>query len=175
MSSATFRSCDRILVAEPPNSLRIRPYGADDASSTLTIFTDAVMQTAAADYSLTQRQAWALPSERDPASWHRAMTARNIFVAVLNGEVAGFSDVASDGYIDMLYVAPKYQRQGVATALLAEADRRTRRLGATHLHADASITARPFFESHGFRTIQVQRLNRRDITLENYKMSKPLH
>lgn len=108
MSSATLRSCDRLLVAEPPNSLRIRPYGADDASRTLSIFTDAIMQTAAADYSLTQRHAWALPSERDPASWHRAMTARNSFVAVLNDEVVGFSDVASDGFIDMLYVAPGF-------------------------------------------------------------------
>ncbi|MFC7767026.1 GNAT family N-acetyltransferase [Leucobacter soli] len=72
------------------------------------------------------------------------MSSRGSFVATVDDEIVGFSDVAADGRIDMMFVAPEHQRRGVAGRLLAEAERRARTSGVAELYTDASITARPF-------------------------------
>lgn len=158
-----------------PQHPSVRPYQADDATTTLRIFTTAITTTAAADYSQEQVQAWAQPRQRDAAGWHLAMHKRNSFVATVNGEVVGFSDVDEHGYIDMMFVAPEYQRQGVARALLEEAERQARELHATSLTADASLTARPFFERHGFSIERRQEPVKLGVKLVNYRMRKLLN
>lgn len=155
-------------------TVQLRPYEAKHAPATLAIFVDAVTQTGAADYLPEQIQAWASPGQRNPETWHQEMLARSSFVALVEGTVAGFSDVTSDGFIDMLYVAPKFQRRGIASALLAEAERRARSLGASELSADVSITARPFFAHHHFHITQTQHPVRGGVALKNYRMCKSL-
>lgn len=154
--------------------VQIRPYERADAASTLAIFTAAITQTAAADYSPEQVQAWALPGHRDSETWNREMCERHSLVATVNGDVAGFSDVAPDGYVDMMFVSPQHQRQGIAHRLLGEIETEARRLGATELYADVSITARPFFERHGFIVESEQHPVRHGVQLVNFRMRKPL-
>lgn len=102
------------------------------------------------------------------------MLARNSFEAVVDGRIAGFSDVANDGFIDMLFVAPQYQRRGIATILLRECEARARRAGTPVLWANVSVTARPLFERLGFRVDRAQHPSRGGVTLTNYRMSKAL-
>ncbi len=102
------------------------------------------------------------------------MQERNSYVATVDGAPAGFSDVNSAGYIDMLFVAPRYQRQGVARQLIARVETHARTAQLTELTADVSITARPFFERHGF-TVEVEQYPvRGGVPLTNYKMKKTL-
>lgn len=154
--------------------LLIAPYREEHAAATLSLFVAAVTQTAAADYTPAQIQAWARPAERDLVSWHHAMSTRNSFVALLHGEVVGFSDVSAVGYIDMLFVSPTFQRQGVGACLLAEAERQAREAAAARLQANVSLTARALFEHHGFRVDQVQHPSLAGVILMNFRMSKPL-
>lgn len=100
----------------------IRPYRHSDAADTMEIFLAAVTETAAANYRPEQIQAWARPEEREVSTWHAAMHARNSYVATVGGESAGFSDVDPYGYIDMMFVAPRYLRLGVAKQLLAHVE-----------------------------------------------------
>ena len=158
-----------------PQGLSIRPYRAGDALVTLRIFTVAITETAAADYSSEQVEAWAQPGQIEVESWHHAMHRRNSFVAAVHGEVVGFSDVDRDGYIDMMFVDPQHQRQGVARALLAEAERQAGELCAAQLTADVSITARPFFESQGFFVDHLQEFVQRGVRFVNFRMRKLLH
>ncbi|WP_306418768.1 GNAT family N-acetyltransferase [Arthrobacter psychrolactophilus] len=51
-------------------------------------------------------------------------------------EPAGFSDVDPNGYIDMMFVAPRFHRRGVAKQLLAHVE--------THMRAKRSD--RPHFQ-----------------------------
>ncbi|NQX17517.1 GNAT family N-acetyltransferase [Rathayibacter sp. VKM Ac-2857] len=150
----------------PP--IAIRPYAESDAAGTLAVFLAAVTETAAADYSPEQIRAWA--GERDVPTWHLAMQARNAFVATVDGELAGFSDVSVTGYIDMMFVAPRFLRRGVATRLLAEAE--SQAPTAPELSADVSITARPFFERHGFVAVAEQHPVRAGVELVNWRMVK---
>ncbi|POH71683.1 GNAT family N-acetyltransferase [Arthrobacter glacialis] len=140
----------------------------------MAIFLAAVTETAAADYSPEQIQAWARPEARELSTWHAAMHGRNSYVATVDGEPAGFSDIDPQGYIDMMFVAPRYLRLGVARQLLGHVESKARADHLTALTADVSITARPFFERHGFVVEAKQHPVMVGVQLTYYAMKKNL-
>lgn len=154
--------------------MEIRPYAETDAPATLSVFLAAVAETASAHYSAEQIAAWARPDERDVKQWNSARKSLNTYVATIGVDVAGFSDVGDDGYIDMMFVAPKFGRRGVAGALLAHLHDIAVGVGASGLHTNASITARPFFEQHGFAVIAEQHPITLGVEMTNYRMMLPL-
>jgi putative acetyltransferase len=154
--------------------IRLRPYRDADAAATLAVFLAAVTNTAAADYTPEQIQAWANPGGRDLTTWHAAMLVRGSFVAEIDGALAGFSDVSPDGYIDMMFVAPSFLGRGVAWRLVRHAEELARAAGVTHLTADVSITARPFFERQGFTVLAEQHPVKAGVRMVNFRMRKPL-
>ncbi|WP_245958612.1 GNAT family N-acetyltransferase [Microbacterium bovistercoris] len=152
----------------------IRDYRDEDAATTLAVFLDAVTITASADYSAAQIAAWARPAQRSIDGWNEARRRRGTVVAVVDGRVAGFSDVSASGDIDMLFVSPAFARRGVARALMAELESRAMDAGAAGLSADVSITARPFFERVGFAVEAEQHPVIEGIELTNFRMARPL-
>ncbi|MDY7100286.1 MAG: GNAT family N-acetyltransferase [Actinomycetota bacterium] len=150
----------------------LRAYRDTDARATLDVFLAAIRTTAAADYSPEQIAAWSDVDDLD--SWHAAREASNTRVAEIDERVVGFTDVAPDGYIDMLFVHPGVVRRGVASALLAWADATARESGATELTTFASVTARRFFSARGFATDEERYPEVRGVRLTNYRMSLPL-
>lgn len=154
--------------------MEIRPYEARDASSTLALFVDAVLVTASKDYSPAQTEAWARAGERDLDAWHAARLAARTEVAVVQGVVAGFADIDDAGHVGMLYVAPKFGRRGVASALLARLLERAVDAGLREVTTDASITARPFFERRAFTAVAQQRRRTGGVELTNYRMVRRL-
>ena len=58
--------------------------------------------------------------------------------------------------------------------LLSEIEQEARRLNLSQIFTEASITARPFFERHGFVLVARQEVHRRGETFINYRMAKPL-
>jgi putative acetyltransferase len=155
-------------------TVAIRPYRQADAAETLAIFLAAITKTASADYSPEQIQAWARPEDRELPAWHSAMQGRNSYVATVDDALVGFSDVDAHCYIDMLFVAPNYLRQGVARQLIGHLEAHARHQRLTELTADVSITARPFFERHGFTVEAEQHPVTVGVQLTNYRMSKQL-
>ena len=68
-----------------------------------------------------------------------------------------FGDIDKTGYLDRLYVHKDYQHQGIAT-------------GKIVVHA--SITAKQFFISRGYKVIKEQQVVKKGISLTNYVMEK---
>ncbi len=143
-------------VSSSRSQVRIRSYDSADAGETLRIFHDAITVTACADYAPEQITAWARPDNRDVGGWDRSMLARESYVALVDERLAGFSDVSADGYIDMMFVSPRFARRGVARELLAFLELRARGSSARQLSSNVSITARPFSEALGFRVVAEQ-------------------
>ncbi|XAS68623.1 GNAT family N-acetyltransferase [Micrococcaceae bacterium Sec5.7] len=154
--------------------MEIRSYAESDAPATLNVFLSAVTETAAPHYSPEQIAAWSRPQERDVHQWNSARKSLNTFVADIGGEVAGFSDVSDTGYIDMMFVAPRFGRLGVASALLSYLYERAVADGTAALSTNASITARPFFERHGFIVVDEQHPITRGVKMINYRMTRRL-
>lgn len=145
-----------------------------DGGITRTIFMQAVTLTAANDYTARQIDAWAAPEDRPLGEWNRDRLEANTLVAVVGGMVMGFTDIRETGYIDMLFVSPRFERRGIGSTLLAEAEHRARIAEAPLLFSNVSITARPFFEAHGFVTTATQHPIVRGVPLKNYRMTKRL-
>ena len=152
----------------------VRSYRGADANATLTVFLEAITETAAADYSPAQIAAWARPEHHTVPEWHRAMQGRNSYVALLNKHVVGFSDVNCEGHINMMFVSPRHSRRGVASALLSHLHVQAQAKGIRALAADVSITARPFFEKHGFTIVTHQNPMAAGVQMTNFRMRKVL-
>ncbi len=161
------------LAGQPDRGLRLRTYRPDDAGTLARLFHGSVHRAAAAQYSAEQRDAWA-PQIPDP-EWIQDRVASCDTVIVATGEaIAGFSSLGKTGLVDMFYVHPDWQRQGVGRLLYRRTEGMARRRGDTKLTTDASITARPFFESMGFTVTRRQEVSRGGITLTNFAMEKQL-
>jgi len=154
--------------------MEIRPYVEPDAAATLDVFLSAVTVTAASHYSPEQIAAWSRPQERDIQQWNAARKSLNTVVATIGGEVAGFSDVNDSGYIDMMFVAPGFGRIGVGSALLSHLRDVAVADGVAALSTNASITARPFFERHGFVVAATQHPTVGGVSMTNYRMTRRL-
>lgn len=149
----------------------IRRYEAADLDAVIGVFLRSICEIASHDYDAGQIDAWA---QADRAEWSRRRLDRPTWVAMIDAKVVGFSDLESSGHIDMLFVHPEYQRKGVAAALLGEVERAARHQRVSTLDTDASITARPFFEAHGFRVVRQQTVALHGQRLTNFRMEKRL-
>ncbi len=135
------------------------------------LFRSTIRNVSIRDYSPAQVNAWA-PADLDEAVWRAKIQTIKPFVAMLGEQIAGYSDLQSDGLIDHLFVHYQYQRRGVATALMREIESRAERNALKVLKAHVSITARPFFEASGFSVAREQGIDIRGERLTNYLMHK---
>lgn len=145
----------------------IREYGPGDCREMAQLFYETVHTTNAKDYTRQQLDAWAT-SQVDLEQWDRSFQEHISLVAVENGRIVGFGDMAPSGYLDRLYVHPAWQRRGIATALCDRLEQAAPGTVTTH----ASITARPFFEGRGYVVIRRQQVERRGVLLTNFVMEK---
>lgn len=147
--------------------MQLRPYRTQDYPALAGLFYDTVHTVNARDYTPPQLEAWA-DGHVDLAAWDRSLSERHSLVAVWDGVIVGFGDMASDGYLDRLYVHKDYQGRGIATALCDALEQAVPGPYTTH----ASITARPFFEHRGYRVVREQQVERKGILLTNFVMQK---
>ena len=148
--------------------MKIRRYEPGDLAQITALFYDTVHAVNAADYSPEQLDAWA-DGAPDLDRWNGSLLAHHSLVAVEDGAVVGFGDMARDGYLDRLYVAHTHLRRGVASALCAALEQA---VPADRYTTHASRTALPFFLAQGWRGVKEQTVERRGVTLNNYVMEK---
>ena len=157
---------------EADHHVEIRPYESRDAGATPRIFDEAVAVSASADYTPEQIRAWQGMRPATPPQWNRSMRGRESYVALIGGKVAGFSDLAQDGHIHMLFVDPRFGGRGVGRALLTFLEACAVGRGLSRLSADVSLTARPLFERMGFEVVEEQRVRVGGQVLTNFQMAK---
>jgi putative acetyltransferase len=153
--------------------VELRAYAAGDAEATLAIFLRAVRETARSHYSPEQIAAWAADSG-DLDSWAAARSAAHTQLAVIDGHVAGFTDLDDHGYIDMLFVDPDFGRQGIGSALLGSMVDLARQRGLPAVTTFASLTSRPVFERHGFVITGERYFGEGDGAAKTYEMRRVL-
>jgi len=151
----------------------IRLYAPQDIDDLMELFRASVRQVASRDYSPAQILAWA-PDELDRDLWLQRRGSRPTWVAMVDGRIAGFTDLEADGHVDMMFVHPDFQGRRVASSLLRHVEAEAADLGLARLFTEASITAKPFFERRGFRVLAEQQVPVRGQVLTNYRMEKLL-
>jgi putative acetyltransferase len=152
-------------------AVSIRPYQPSDLDAVITIFERAVREVASKHYTLAQIDAWAHTERKE---WRKARLSRPTWIAEMSEEPVGFSDLEEDGHLDMMFVHPAFQGQGVASALLNTVEAAAREQLLTVIYTEASLSARPFFERRGFAVITLQTIKCRGQKLTNFQMRKSL-
>lgn len=153
--------------------MQLRHYQPDDLEALIGLFQASVNQLTAPHYDAAQRQAWA-PEVADLTAWQTRFASLELLIADDAQAIAGFIGFSLEGHIDLLYCAPAYARQGVASALYAAAEQRLREAGVHTLHTEASLVAQAFFASQGFSVQQAQTVTRGAVTLPRMLMRKTL-
>ena len=147
--------------------MQIRTYQSSDCKEITELFYNTVHTVNMRDYTKEQVDVWA-PEEPDLDGWNESLLAHYSIVATENNRIVGFGDIDENGYLDRLFVHKDYQRQGIASALCDQLEQAVP--GRIFVHA--SITARPFFESRGYRVVKQQQVERKGIFLTNFVMEK---
>ncbi len=149
--------------------MEIREYCEGDIQEIVELFFNTVHGVCNRDYTQEQLDAWAGPVNAD--QWNPVFLEHDTLVAAEDGNIVGFGDIDSTGYLDHLFVHKDYQGQGIATALC---DRLESRFLVNTITTHASITAKPFFEARGYGVVREQQVMRRGVVLTNYVMEKPV-
>jgi putative acetyltransferase len=151
----------------------LRPYRPDDAPALLTLFRDTIHRVNSRDYSPAQIAAWA-SDDIETVVWFGRFNGRYVPVAEEAGRPVGFAELEPNGHIDRVYVSADHQRRGIGRMLLDALIAEARRAGLARLFTEASITARPFFETHGFVVLAPQVVMCRGAEFINYRMERVL-
>ena len=149
----------------------IREYRPEDLDGVIEVFIRAIRDIACRDYSPAQVDAWAQP---DRQLWAQRRLSRPTWVAEIDGQVMGFTDLEPDGHIDMMYVHSRCAGKGVARALLRTVEEHAVAHGIRSLYSEVSLTARPFFEKSMFYVMEPERVFRNGQYFDRFKMAKDL-
>ena len=149
----------------------LRPLLPADIPVLAAIFQASIEELAEEDYDEGQRAAWAGQAD-DEAAFGAKLAACLTLVATLQGAPVGFAALQDNRHVEMLYVYPRLARQGIGALLYDAIEKLARGRGAKKITADASDTARPFFEVKGFEAQHRETVEIGDCWLGRTRMQK---
>ncbi len=98
----------------------------------------------------------------------------NRYVATINGKIVGIGEYMKDGEFRRLYVHKDHQGEGIGTALLVRIEKDASTKGIRHICLGSSITAKTFYQKHGYKFLKNDLLDIRGHKLPMCKMKKKL-
>lgn len=147
----------------------VRKFRQGDEQDLWELFYNTIHNVNIQDYDKAQVAAWA-PDDLDVNFAIQKFRGIDPFVAILEGQIIGYADIQSDGYIDHFYCHHEFQGQGVGSELFATLEKEAKEHGILTMYSNVSITARPFFEAMGFSVEKEQLIQVGDQQLKNYRM-----
>jgi putative acetyltransferase len=151
----------------------IRRFGTGDSAAVLRLFKETILSVNLRDYTKEQCEVWA-NSFSDIEALEERLEKSLTYIAEFEGRIVGFGNVDGVGVIDLLYVHKNFQGRGIASAILRKLETDAKSYGLIELTTEASITARPFFESKGFEVEAEQVKIVRECEFINSRMKKEL-
>jgi putative acetyltransferase len=161
------------MMARAQPKLAMRPLLPADVPLLAEIFRASIEELTTEDYSEVQQAAWASAAD-DEKEFGARLAAQLTLVATFGGAAVGFGSLADNARIDMLYVHPAAAGQGAARLLCDALEKLAAARGTKELTAEASDTARGFFEKRGFVPRTRNTVLLAGEWLANTTMTKPL-
>jgi putative acetyltransferase len=135
---------------------RIRAASVEDARAILEVHYSAVHDTAASDYAEDVLAEWSPPITQDRIEKYvlESLPHHTTLVAEMDGLVAGYG-VIEDSWnvLRDLYVSSRCGRRGIGSMLLRAFENLARERGCKELTMNATLTAHPFYLSHGYEEL----------------------
>lgn len=146
--------------------ITIKRFARGYIDDLIRIFELPIKKTCDKDYTEWQIAAWLSGADKD--KWIPMFESHYSLVAFLGEKPVGFGDIGDDGYLNMLYVHPRYQRRGIATLICDRLEKHAQ----GDIIVDASCTAKDFFLKRGYKVMMKQTVYRKGVALDNFRMSK---
>lgn len=153
--------------------MKLRIYEIADTEEIMKLFYDTIHEVNIRDYTEEQVAAWA-PANMDIDLWIKGLGSKFTYVAEEQDKIIGFGQLESNGHIDCFYCHKDFQRKGIGKKILEQLELKAKTLGIEKLFTEASITAKPFFESQKFIVVEQQEVERRGQKFINFVMEKSL-
>lgn len=153
--------------------VRLRKAEPEDLPELQCVFEESVRTSCCKNYSPEQIDAWI--NRASPERWKELFCSDLQFVIAEETDsfrITGFTSFNQQGYLHSMFLLPQFQRKGIATFLLDYAEDFAHRNQLPSLFAEVSLTARPFFEKHGFVVEEEQVVKIKNIEMSNFKMRK---
>ena len=167
------------MAAPPPHStsepdMHIRRYTEGDLASLAAVYRASVEHGGRGHYTPEQIRIWA--SFADDLEHFEDVVNKGVTLLALSDDeqLAGFAQLHPVHHLSLLFVAPAFMRQGVATLLYQALEARARVAGEEVLTTDASLVARPFFARMGFVVVERETVVRSGLELDRFRMKKVL-
>jgi putative acetyltransferase len=151
--------------------MKIRTYKIEDTEEIINLFYDTIHEVNIRDYTKAQVDAWA-PKNMDIEVWVGRLKSKFTYVAEESNKIIGFGELEANGHIDCFYCHKDFQRKGIGTSILEQIESKARSLRIKKLFTEASITAKPFFESKNFIVVRKQEVEFRGQKFINFVMEK---
>ena len=154
--------------------IEIRKYHPEDVQALANIYFNTIHKINIQHYTQEQVDVWAPKSSLETEGWAKKFLRTKPFIAVIESKIVGFAEFEPNGHIDCFYCHHEWIGKGVGKALIKAILEKAREYKVDTIFSEVSITAKPFFESQGFRVIAEQTIVRKNVELTNYKMEKIL-
>ena len=153
--------------------ISIRDYQAEDVQALANIFYNTIHRINIQHYTEEQVDVWAPKSSvENTEGWSKKFPRTQPIIATVGDEIVGFAEFEPNGHIDCFYCHHEWIGKGVGSALMKEILLRAKNNHIHHIFSEVSITAKPFFEKHGFKVVTEQTIVRKGIELTNFKMER---
>jgi len=154
-------------------SISLRPYLPHDVPLLAHLFRTSISELSSDDYDEAQIEAW-LGVADDDELWAQKFADTLTLIAFVDQEPAGFITLKGKDELDMLYVAPHFARQNVASSLLTAIEKLAHARGVQTLIVDASDSAEAFFKARGFTPQKRNTIMLADVFIGTTTMTKSL-
>jgi putative acetyltransferase len=144
-----------------------------DVGMITELFRDTIQQVNAKDYPPDEIDDWS-SWWTDHDQWQKRVEEQYFIKAMMDDKMVGFSSLASDGYLDFMFTHKDYQWRGVAGNLLRKIERKAKEQGNALIYSEVSITAKQFFEKHGYIVEKQQFKKSKNKELVNFWMTKTM-
>ena len=124
-------------------------------------------------YTEEQRRAW-LPEPHSEEAWQNRLSGQFVVQARAQGRALGFLTLTPQGHVDLAFIRPAAQGQGLFRGLYAAIEAAAVERGLSQLTVDASLAAQPAFAAVGFTILAEETVAIRGQHLRRYHMQKQL-
>ena len=153
---------------------KFRTATMKDIQELKKLFCNTVMTVNRRDYTAEEVADWASCCESD-GCWEQLLSTLYFIVATdVEGQMLGFTALEGMAIFIQCLCIKITSVKGIATALLQENRAYASEHGIKEMTSEVSITARPFFEHHGYKVEREQRVLANRMIMTNFMMRKTL-
>lgn len=150
--------------------MQIRKFKPEDQEEKKKVHKKAIRGIASEDYSEKQIKAWS-----DFSDYGGIEEEVKRWVAVEDDKIIGFSDYRpNESRVTGVYVHPDYTGQGIGSKLLEKVLEDAENQGLVKLNSESSITAKEFYQKHGFELVEEVEHETNGVQMKAFEMKRKL-